>query len=145
MLSLLLLSFFSYSKEFAYSSSDKMVYIRKFSTVGSKMTLVNTLQGHDAEVTCVKWNSITNKWVTGSEDATIRIWVRLVLSEQFFNKNYIHTFEQDLNKVEINLWLWNYKYMFVCLICGLVFQSTAVVMSGCCLHFKGHLPSIRMS
>ena len=96
-------SFFSYSKEFAYSSSDKMVYIRKFSTVGSKMTLVNTLQGHDAEVTCVKWNSITNKWVTGSEDATIRIWVRLVLSEQFFNKNYIHTFEQDLNRVETNL------------------------------------------
>lgn len=63
------------SKEFAYSSSDKMVYIRKFSTTGSKMTLVNTLQGHEAEVTCVQWNSITQKWITGSEDATIRIWV----------------------------------------------------------------------
>ncbi|KAL4227310.1 hypothetical protein ACF0H5_012756 [Mactra antiquata] len=68
-------------KEFAYSSSDKMVYIRKFSTTGSKMTLVNTLQGHDAEVTCVKWNSITNKWVTGSEDATIRIWSGTGLNE----------------------------------------------------------------
>lgn len=62
------------SKEFAYSSSDKMVYIRKFSITGSKMTLVNTLQGHEADVTCVKWNAITNKWVTGSEDSTIRIW-----------------------------------------------------------------------
>jgi len=64
-----------FRKEFAYSSSDKMVYIRKFSTTGSRMTLVNTLQGHDAEVTCVKWNSISQKWITGSEDAMIRIWV----------------------------------------------------------------------
>ncbi|XP_053405199.1 uncharacterized protein LOC123523222 isoform X1 [Mercenaria mercenaria] len=68
-------------KEFAYSSSDKMVYIRKFSTTGSKMTLVNTLQGHEAEVTCVKWNSITQKWVTGSEDATVRIWSGTGLNE----------------------------------------------------------------
>jgi WD40 repeat protein len=72
---LIFVCFTIYRKEFAYSSSDKMVYIRKFSTTGSKMTLVNTLQGHEAEVTCVKWNSITQKWVTGSEDATIRIWV----------------------------------------------------------------------
>ncbi|GFR59082.1 vegetative incompatibility protein HET-E-1 [Elysia marginata] len=61
--------------EFAYSCADKMVYIRKFSLVGSKMTLTNTLQGHEAEVTCVKWNSICNKWVTGSEDGTVRIWI----------------------------------------------------------------------
>ena len=71
--------FLFYSNEFAYSSSDKMVYIRKFSTNGSKMTLVNTLQGHEAEVTCVKWNKITKKWVTGSEDATIRIWVSYII------------------------------------------------------------------
>ena len=63
------------SMEFAYSCADKMVYIRKFSLTGSKMTLTNTLQGHEAEVTCVKWNGICNKWVTGSEDGTVRIWV----------------------------------------------------------------------
>ncbi|XP_050413765.1 uncharacterized WD repeat-containing protein alr3466 [Patella vulgata] len=62
------------TNEIAYSSSDKMVYIRKFSTNGSRMTLVNTLQGHEGEVTVVKWNSIRNKWVTGSEDGTVRIW-----------------------------------------------------------------------
>lgn len=62
--------------EFAYSCADKMVYIRKFSTNGSKMTLSNTLQGHEAEVTCVKWNNISHKWVTGAEDGTIRIWVK---------------------------------------------------------------------
>ncbi|KAI8789007.1 vegetative incompatibility protein HET-E-1 [Biomphalaria glabrata] len=62
------------SMEFAYSCADKMVYIRKFSTNGSKMTLSNTLQGHEAEVTCVKWNNISHKWVTGAEDGTIRIW-----------------------------------------------------------------------
>ncbi|XP_059165911.1 uncharacterized WD repeat-containing protein alr3466-like [Physella acuta] len=60
--------------EFAYSCADKMVYIRKFSLVGSKMTLCNTLQGHDGEVTCVRWNKICQKWVTGGEDGTIRIW-----------------------------------------------------------------------
>lgn len=78
-----ILYFTFHRKEFAYSSSDKMVYIRKFSTTGSRMTLVNTLQGHDAEVTCVRWNSITEKWVTGSEDATIRIWVKRLLAVIF--------------------------------------------------------------
>ncbi|WAQ99882.1 MHCKB-like protein [Mya arenaria] len=68
-------------REFAYASSDKMVYIRKFSTTGSKMTLVNTLQGHDAEVTCVCWNTILTKWVTGSDDGTIRIWSGSGLNE----------------------------------------------------------------
>ena len=61
--------------EFAYSSSDKMVYIRKFSTNGVDMVLLNTLQGHFGEVTAVKWNDVKEKWVTGSEDGTIRIWV----------------------------------------------------------------------
>ena len=77
-------------KEFAYSSTDKMVYIRKFSTTGSKMTLVNTLQGHDAEVTCVRWNTVLDKWITGSEDGTIRIWVLhhiTTLFNQVFNEN----------------------------------------------------------
>jgi WD40 repeat protein len=32
---------------FAYASTDSMVYVRKFSTYGSEMTLVNTLQGLD--------------------------------------------------------------------------------------------------
>lgn len=58
-----------------------MVYIRKFSTNGAKMTLVNTLQGHEGEVTCVRWN-IHGKgsWVTGSEDGTIRIWVSVLIN-----------------------------------------------------------------
>ncbi|XP_019642839.1 PREDICTED: uncharacterized protein LOC109484071 [Branchiostoma belcheri] len=60
--------------EFAYASSDKMVYIRTFSPVGSEMTLVNTLQGHEAEITQVRWNHLTDKWVTASEDGTLRIW-----------------------------------------------------------------------
>uniref|UniRef100_A0ABM0LXS1 Uncharacterized protein LOC102806264 n=1 Tax=Saccoglossus kowalevskii TaxID=10224 RepID=A0ABM0LXS1_SACKO len=60
--------------EFAYASSDKMVYIRKFSEDGRKMTLCNTLQGHYGEITQVRWNPIKNTWITGSEDGTIRIW-----------------------------------------------------------------------
>jgi len=52
-----------------------MVYIRKFSTVGSEMILLNTLQGHFGEVVSVCWNPVKNVWVTGSDDATIRVWV----------------------------------------------------------------------
>ncbi|XP_065055672.1 uncharacterized WD repeat-containing protein alr2800-like isoform X1 [Rhopilema esculentum] len=61
-------------KEFAYAASDKLVYIRKFATSGLDMTLSAVLQGHEAEVTQVLWNQFHEKWVTGSEDGTIRIW-----------------------------------------------------------------------
>lgn len=60
--------------EYAYASSDGMVYIRDFSTIGCEMKLRNTLQGHELEITCVKWNPIYRRWITGSEDGTIRIW-----------------------------------------------------------------------
>jgi len=33
------------------------------------------LQGHEAEVTQVRWNAVLTKWITGSEDGTIRVWV----------------------------------------------------------------------
>ncbi|XP_067851984.1 uncharacterized WD repeat-containing protein alr3466-like [Heptranchias perlo] len=60
--------------EFAYSSSDGMVYIRHFSPVASEMKLVSVLQGHEADITSILWHSLLNKWLSGSEDGTIRIW-----------------------------------------------------------------------
>ncbi|XP_073256527.1 uncharacterized protein [Porites lutea] len=60
--------------EFAYASSDKLVYIRQFSERGAEMTLSAVLQGHEAEVTQVRWNAVLTKWITGSEDGTIRVW-----------------------------------------------------------------------
>ena len=33
-------------------------------------------------------------------------------------------------------------YLFVCLSCGLAYQSTAMVMSGHCLYFVGLVPKI---
>ncbi|PVD20095.1 hypothetical protein C0Q70_20589 [Pomacea canaliculata] len=77
------------TNEFAYSSSDKMVYIRKFDTRGSHMVLTNTLQGHEGEVNCVAWNDICSKWVTASEDGTVRIWggSLMNLCEQVLNLN----------------------------------------------------------
>ena len=51
-----------------------MAYIRKFSTDGSDMKLLAVLQGHDAEVTQIKWHAKLKQWITGSEDRTIRIW-----------------------------------------------------------------------
>ena len=69
--------FFLFRQQFAYASSDRMVYLRQFSTDGSKLTLVNTLQGHYGEVTSVQWNSVCKKWVTGSEDGSVCVWVCL--------------------------------------------------------------------
>ena len=42
-----------FRNEIAYSSSDKLVYIRQFSPNGFEMKLKSILQGHDAEVTQV--------------------------------------------------------------------------------------------
>ena len=60
---------------FAYASTDKMCYIRKFDESGTNMTLVNTLQGHLNDVNCIRWNPVTDHWITGGEDCTLRIWV----------------------------------------------------------------------
>lgn len=35
---------------FAYSSSDRLIYLRQFATVGSDMKLVATMSGHVSEV-----------------------------------------------------------------------------------------------
>ena len=56
-----------------------MVYIREFSPVGSEMRMCNTLQGHELEITAVKWNAVYDKWITASEDGTIKIWVRTMI------------------------------------------------------------------
>ncbi|XP_064393022.1 uncharacterized protein LOC135340631 [Halichondria panicea] len=58
----------------AYSMSNCIVYLRQFSTRQSEMKLTGKLEGHTGEVTQVRWNSFTEKWVTGSEDGTIKIW-----------------------------------------------------------------------
>ncbi|GCC21546.1 hypothetical protein chiPu_0020018 [Chiloscyllium punctatum] len=60
--------------EFAYSSSDGMIYIRHFSPTTSQMKLVSVLQGHEADVTAILWHSLLNKWLSGSEDGSIRLW-----------------------------------------------------------------------
>ena len=33
----------------------------------------------------VRWNPIYQKWITGSEDSTIRVWASNILSGTFFN------------------------------------------------------------
>eukprot|EP00842_Homolaphlyctis_polyrhiza_P003212 jgi/Hompol1/3892/HPOL_006806-RA len=60
--------------EFGYSSSDKLAYIRKFSPNGSEMSLVAVLQGHEAEVTQIRWHRKEKQWITASEDRSLRIW-----------------------------------------------------------------------
>ncbi|UJR37707.1 hypothetical protein I4U23_030402 [Adineta vaga] len=63
-------------KYFAYAAgSDMCVYVRKFSSVGSEMTLMYELKARvDSEVTCIKWNFVTNEWVTGMDNGEFRIW-----------------------------------------------------------------------
>ena len=72
-----------YLKCFAYTASDMCVYVRKFSPTGSEMKLMYKLETNlDSEVYCVKWNHITNQWVTGMENGEIRLWVFLLISEE---------------------------------------------------------------
>lgn len=61
-------------------STDKVVHIYQFSTTKEhdvSLKLVATLSGHFSEVTRVRWNRVMKKWVTASEDGTIRTWVSL--------------------------------------------------------------------
>ncbi|KAG4091430.1 WD40 repeat-like protein [Neocallimastix lanati (nom. inval.)] len=60
--------------EYAYSSADHMIYLRKFSPKGDEMPLQAVLQGHEEEVKQIKWNDIHKLWISGSDDRTIRIW-----------------------------------------------------------------------
>lgn len=39
------------------------------------LSLLAVMQGHESDVTAVKWVAKRRQWVTGSEDRTIRIWV----------------------------------------------------------------------
>jgi WD40 repeat protein len=48
--------------------------VRKFSSNGADMTLQVVLQGHEGDVTAVKWHKANQNWITASEDRTIRIW-----------------------------------------------------------------------
>lgn len=71
-------------KYFAYTSSDMCVYVRKFSPNGHEMTLMYKLIANlDSEVYCVKWNYISNQWITGMENGDIRIWVIIMLIKRF--------------------------------------------------------------
>lgn len=65
---------------YAYACTDSVCYVRRFSTCGSEMVLVNTLHGHLSDVNCIKWMETKEVWVTGGEDNTIRVWVGI-----FFN------------------------------------------------------------
>ncbi|XP_015205144.2 uncharacterized protein [Lepisosteus oculatus] len=60
--------------EFAYSSSDGLIYLRQFSPVGREMKLINVMRGHESDVTAVIWHHSRSQWISGSEDSTIRIW-----------------------------------------------------------------------
>jgi WD40 repeat protein len=81
-----------YLKYFAYTSSDMCVYVRKFSTKGSDMKLMYKLETNlDSEVYCVKWNFITNQWVTGMENGEIRIWV-IFLFRSYYKIDTLYCF-----------------------------------------------------
>ena len=45
----------SLRNEFAYSSTDKLVYIRKFAETGSEMKMAAVLQGHESDVTQLRF------------------------------------------------------------------------------------------
>jgi len=59
---------------FAFSTANNHIFIHKWSSNYREIKLLQTLKGHWAEVSCVKWHSVIQRWVSGSEDGTIRVW-----------------------------------------------------------------------
>ena len=57
-------------KLFATCCSDSTARIWDWET----RQLVNTLQYHTASVTCIRWNDHIGRWITGSDDRTLRTW-----------------------------------------------------------------------
>lgn len=85
--------------EFAYASSDNIVYIRSFSNDGSLMHIKSTLEGHEQEITAIKWNEYYQKWVTSSEDGTIKVWAEdgSVCEDTLNTQGIVTTICIDLN------------------------------------------------
>ena len=74
--SILDMDYSPFLKCFGYASSDNCVYVRKFATRGVDMQLMYKLEIQiESEITRVKWNYLTNEWITGLENGEIRIWV----------------------------------------------------------------------
>ena len=42
--------YYTFRNEFAYSSSDKLIYIRKFSKRAAEMRITSVLEGHEGEI-----------------------------------------------------------------------------------------------
>lgn len=92
-----------YSKElqlFAYSASDRCIYLRQFpeSGRGDEMQLIAVMQGHESEVNCIRWSALNSNWVSGSEDQTIRIWSSdgLQCLKKLYNEASVHCLTIDV-------------------------------------------------
>jgi WD40 repeat protein len=87
-------------KFFAYTASDMCVYVRKFSPRGSDMKLMYKLETNlDSEVYCVKWNYITNQWITGMENGEIRLWVFVIfIEEKLRNFSFLRIRKENVYK-----------------------------------------------
>ena len=60
------------------------------------------MHGHRAEVSSVKWHNVISRWVTGSEDGTIRIWADTGEEEKVLNvKKPITCLTCDKERVDI--------------------------------------------
>lgn len=61
-------------RQFAYSSMDGLVYVRRFALDGRRMTLVSTIGGHRSPVLVVRYHWVRDAWLTAAEDGVIRLW-----------------------------------------------------------------------
>nr|XP_056703346.1 uncharacterized protein LOC130475560 [Euleptes europaea] len=60
-------------REFALSSSTGRIFICAFNPHCANLVLLAEL-GHQASVVALVWHSLEDKWVSGSEDGSIRLW-----------------------------------------------------------------------
>ncbi|XP_032996374.1 vegetative incompatibility protein HET-E-1-like [Lacerta agilis] len=61
-------------REFAFSSSTGRVFICAFNPHCADLVLLAELCGHKAAVVALVWHPLEDKWVSGAEDGSIRLW-----------------------------------------------------------------------
>ncbi|XP_053155947.1 uncharacterized protein LOC128346552 [Hemicordylus capensis] len=61
-------------REFAFSSSTGSIFICAFNPHCADLVLLAELCGHKAAVVALVWHPLEDKWVSGDEDGSIRLW-----------------------------------------------------------------------
>ncbi|KAJ7316603.1 hypothetical protein JRQ81_002765 [Phrynocephalus forsythii] len=68
------IAYSSKRRKFAFSSSTGGIYICAFNPLSANLVILAELCGHRATVVALAWHPLEDRWVSGDEDGSIRLW-----------------------------------------------------------------------